>query len=337
MDRTDPFVSVVTPVYNGEKFLRHCIESVLAQTYPHWDYTIVNNCSTDATGKIAREYAAQDPRIRVHDNEQFIRVIENYNMAVEQTSAHSKYCKVVAADDRLFPECLEKMVDLAERHPNVGIVGAYGLAGYERPKVTWQGVPFPDEVVPGHEACRSMLLGGPFVFGAPTAVLYRADLLRSRPKLYNEANFQADVEACLELLEHSDFGFVHQVLTFQGVRDDSLSSFSAKFGTDLPWILTSLLRYGPTYLGEAEMQERIRRHMNGYYWYLGRQVFLRRGPEFWKFHRDKLAEAGRPLDRVLVARRAFGCALDVLLNPKRTGGIVRRWLQGRMSRGGASD
>jgi glycosyltransferase involved in cell wall biosynthesis len=42
----EPLVSVVTPVYNGEIYLRECIESVLNQTYTHWDYTIVNNCST---------------------------------------------------------------------------------------------------------------------------------------------------------------------------------------------------------------------------------------------------------------------------------------------------
>ena len=63
-----PLVSVVTPVYNGERFLRECIESVLAQTYQHWDYTIVDNSSTDQTSEIAREYAARDSRIRVLRN-----------------------------------------------------------------------------------------------------------------------------------------------------------------------------------------------------------------------------------------------------------------------------
>ena len=43
MAMQEPLVSVVTPVYNGERYLRECIESVLAQTYEHWDYTIINN------------------------------------------------------------------------------------------------------------------------------------------------------------------------------------------------------------------------------------------------------------------------------------------------------
>src|SRR2546425_13042121 len=110
MSAQDPLVSVVTPVYNGERYLRECIESLLAQTYEHWDYTIVNNCSTDRTLDIAREYAERDPRIRIHNNETFVRVIANHNIAFRQISPESKYCKPLAADDMLLPECLERMV-----------------------------------------------------------------------------------------------------------------------------------------------------------------------------------------------------------------------------------
>jgi glycosyltransferase involved in cell wall biosynthesis len=64
-----PFVSVVTPVYNGADFLAECIDSVLSQTYDNFEYLIVNNCSTDGTLAIALDYAKKDPRIRVHSNE----------------------------------------------------------------------------------------------------------------------------------------------------------------------------------------------------------------------------------------------------------------------------
>src|SRR6267143_2203091 len=124
-----PLVSIVTPVYNEEAHLRECIESVLAQTYPNWDYAIANNCSTDRTLEIAQEYAARDSRIRVHDNATFVDVIGNYNIAFRQISSQSKYCKVVAADDWLYPDCLEKMVALAEQHPSVAMVSALGLEG----------------------------------------------------------------------------------------------------------------------------------------------------------------------------------------------------------------
>jgi glycosyltransferase involved in cell wall biosynthesis len=124
-----PLVSIVTPVYNNADDLAECIESVLAQTYQNWDYTIVNNCSTDGSAEIARRYAAKDSRIRVHDNRQFLRAIRNHNHALRQISPESKYCKMVFADDWIFPRCLEEMVAMAERHPSVGIVGARAGGG----------------------------------------------------------------------------------------------------------------------------------------------------------------------------------------------------------------
>jgi glycosyltransferase involved in cell wall biosynthesis len=323
-----PLVSVVTPVYNGEKFLRNCIESVLAQTYPHWDYTIVNNCSTDRSLEIATEYAARDPRIRVHDNKEFVRVIENYNNAFRQISPRSKYCKVVAADDLLCPECLEKMVDLAEKHPTIAIVGSYGLEGN---KVMWQGLPFPSTLVQGRQVCRSYLLQESYVFGTPTSLLFRSEDVLRRHAFFNESNLHADSESCLELLENRDFGFIHQVLTIQGVQEDSMSSFSDRFQTALPWILYKLKRYGLKFLGEDELARVTRKHLHRYYWYLGGQVYLRRGRKFWDFHRQKLAELGYPLSNLRLAKYAATQALDVLLNPKKNLGILVRGFRKRPS------
>ena len=276
-------------MYNGQAYLRDCIESVLAQTYTHWDYTIVNNCSADRTLEIAQQYADRDARIRIHNNEKFVRVMANYNIAVGQISSQSKYCKVIAADDQLFPECLEKMVCLAEEDPNVAVVGAYGFQGTG---VVWNGLPYPSRSVPGRELCRLRLLGGPYVFGTPTSVLYRAELVRSRVPFYNESNLHSDSEVCFELLENGHFGFVHQVLTIQGVREDSLTAQSKSLQTYIPWLLYELVTYGPKYLNQTELKDRITHHLNDYYRYLGEQMYNRRNPEFWSFHRGKLLACG---------------------------------------------
>ena len=312
-DGQEPLVSVVTPVYNGESYIRACIESVLAQTYTKWDYTIVNNCSTDRTLEIAQEYVAKDSRIRIHNNKSFVRVMENYNIAMRLISAESKYCKVVAADDSLFRDCLERMVCVAESHPSVAIVGAYGLEGT---RVQWHGLPYPSTVVPGREICRSRLLGGRYVFGTPTSVLYLSNIVRSRTAFYNESNLHSDSEVCLEFLESHDFGFVHQVLTIQGEREDSLTSFSQNFQTYFSWILYELVKYGPKYLSNAELQRRIREHLGDYYNYLGHQIYEHRGQEFWEFHRRKLADVGYPLSTLRLTVVAATYILDLLLNPK---------------------
>src|SRR5438477_11627392 len=169
-----PLVSIVTPVYNEGAYLAECIESILAQTYQNWDYTIVDNCSVDGSLEIARRYAVQDPRIRIHENQQFLGVIPNHNVALRQISTKSKYCKVVFGDDWIFPNCLEQMVAVAEAHPSVGIVGAFALEGQ---RVACTGLPYPSWVVCGRKICRSHFLEALYVFGSANSVLYRADLV----------------------------------------------------------------------------------------------------------------------------------------------------------------
>jgi len=126
---SQPLVSVTTPVYNGEEYLRECIESVLAQSYENWEFVILNNCSTDGTLDIVRGYASRDSRIRVYSNDQFLPVINNHNKALGLTSGNSIYCKPLMADDWLFPDCLREMVRVAKSHLSIGLVSSYSLSG----------------------------------------------------------------------------------------------------------------------------------------------------------------------------------------------------------------
>lgn len=294
--RPSPLVSIVTPVYNNADDLPECIESVLAQTYQNWDYTIVNNCSTDRSGEIARDYAAKDPRIKVLDNRHFLRVIANHNVALRQISPGSKYCKIVFADDWIFPRCLEEMVAVAEEHPSVGVVGAYGLeqvkAGETRKDVVmWTGLPYPSRKISGHEVCRRLFLDGTYVFGTGTSILFRSDLVRGHDPFYNESNLHADAETCIVLLQSSDFGFVHQVLTFKRWRPESLGSFCLDFQVVLTGRLHSLVKYGHTCLTAAEFEQCLGQSLCEYYNFLAITLMRgRRDKNFWHFHKRKLNE-----------------------------------------------
>jgi hypothetical protein len=185
-------------------------------------------------------------------------------------------------------------------------------------EVKWTGLPYPSTVLSGVDACRFCLLEGRYVFGTPTSVLFRSDIVRSRHAFFNESNLHADSEACYEFLEHEDFGFVHQILTFSRVRPESLTSLSERFNTYLPWELYLLLNYGPKYLSVGELNRRLRQNRREYRWYFGRQFFKRREDEFWKFHRTKLAELGHPLKAYAVWAAAAAVAADAVLNPKRS-------------------
>jgi glycosyltransferase involved in cell wall biosynthesis len=315
MDATlQPLVSIVTPVYNGAQYLPECIESILAQTYQNWDYTIINNCSTDETMDIARRYAARDSRIRIHENREFLSVIPNHNGALRQISPASKYCKMVFADDWIFPECIERMVSVAEEYPSVGIVSAYVLQGWE---VICTGLPYSTNVVKGREICRRHFLDRLYVFGSANAVLYRADFVRSMDPFFNEANIHADTEVCFTLLRSSDFGFVHQVLTYTRVRSESLSTISTDLQTSFAGMLQLLLAHGAEYLSQDELQSLIQHLMSQYYRFLGKSLLLGQG-DVLSYHKRKLVDAGVGFSWLRVVTGALAAISGSVLNPKST-------------------
>lgn len=301
-------VSIVTPVYNGEKYLSECIESVLNQTYSNWEYIIVNNCSTDRTLEIAKNYAEKDNRIRIHNNKEFVGVIQNHNNAFRLISPESKYCKVLQADDWLFPDCLMQMVKIAEANQSVAIVGSYNL--WET-RVECDGLPYNNNVISGREICRLVLLDHIYFFLSPTSLLIRSDKIQERSEFWNEAHLHADVEACYEVLKHSDFGFVHQVLTYIRKHEESITaSFADRMNTTMLSNFDLFIRYGPIYLTKEEYESKLKQKLWHYYKFLAMSVFERRGKKFWDYHRNGLKAMGYPLNysRLMVS------ATRVLLN-----------------------
>jgi glycosyltransferase involved in cell wall biosynthesis len=318
---SQPLVSVVTPAYNEEEYLAECIESVLAQGYQNWEYTIVNNCSTDRTLEIAMKYAACDHRIRVQNNERFLPMLANHNVAVRQISPTSKYCKVLLADDWMYPDCLEKMVRVAEAHPSAGVVSAYERAG-EQIRLT--GLAQDVTLVAGREACRQFLLGKLLLFGSQTSVFYRADSVRGRDPFYVETDNYADFEVCFAILRTSDLGFVHQVLTFSRPRGTSMGAISADIGTHFRSVLGLLFHYGRECLSGDEFAGCLADKLSQYYSFLGRRLWVERDRRFWSFHKATLAEAGLGLSKTRLVRAAVAQLCTAALDPKRTMQRLRR-------------
>ena len=310
-----PLVSIVTPVYNTGEYLAECIDSVLAQTYKNWEYVIVNNCSTDHSLEIAQGYAQRDNRIRIHNNEQFLNQMQNWNHALRQISSESKYCKVVHADDWLFPECITRMVEVADANPSVGIVGAYRL---DEDQVNLDGLPYPSSFVSGRDICRLSLLGKLRVFGSPTSLLIRSDLIRNREKFYNESNVHADKEACFDLLQNSDFGFVHQVLTYTRRHNEAATTITRRLNTYNKGDLIILKKYGLSYLSEDEYEKCWEMRIQSYHKFLAKKVFELPEKEFWDYHKNAFEELAIPFQWRRLIRPLFFGLMDHLLHAKTT-------------------
>lgn len=103
MDRK-PIVSILTTVYNREKYIADCIESVLSSKFQDWELIIVDDQSKDKSVAIAEEYAATDARIQIYVNEHNLGDYPNRNQAV--TYANGKYIKFLDADDLIYPHGL---------------------------------------------------------------------------------------------------------------------------------------------------------------------------------------------------------------------------------------
>jgi glycosyltransferase involved in cell wall biosynthesis len=298
-----PLVTVVTPFHNTREFLSECIESVLGQTYQHWEYVLVDNCSTDGSSELAANFAFRFPeKIRLIRTQSFLSQVQNYNFAVSCVSPSSKYCKMVQADDWLFLDCIRSMVEVAEAHPSVGIVGAYELAGE---LVDMDGLPYPSTEVLGRDVCRLYFMKHKYVFGTPTSLLMRSELIRSRVPFYEEqyAPFE-DAHACFDLLRTWNFGFVHQVLTYSRRDNDSIISRIRAFGFLLLSRLTMVLAHGKDYLSEEEYDRCLQEAERQYFLYLGKAVcsLRRSSPEFWEFHRRGLASVNYSLDWRLLSK-----------------------------------
>lgn len=120
MGSSSPRVTIGVPVYNGIKFIRATLDSLLAQTYRDFELIICDNASTDSTPEICAEYAAADSRIRIIRHPKNIGPAANYNSCVEH--ACGELFKWNAADDCCAPEFLEKCVAELDANPDTVLV-----------------------------------------------------------------------------------------------------------------------------------------------------------------------------------------------------------------------
>jgi glycosyltransferase involved in cell wall biosynthesis len=312
---SEPLVSVVTPFHNTVAYLAQCIESVLAQTYSQFEYLLVDNCSTDASAEIAAAYAQRDPRIRLIRRSKMLSQVQNYNTALAEISAGSQYCKIVQADDSIFPDCLRLMVQAFGQSESIGLVSSYYLKGAT---VRGSGFPYPTSLLPGREMARFYLRTGIFVFGSPTTVMYRSSLVRSQSPFYDESLLHEDTEKCLQILEQSDFGFVPQVLSFLRLGNDSISSAARDFQPDaLDWYIIAQ-RYAPLFLDPDEADSLRENARHGYYCALARETLRFREAAFWQYHVAGLKTLGQTLDRPYLALQILRRLLWLVANPGAT-------------------
>jgi len=117
MDHCKRKVNIGLPVYNGERFLKETLDSLLCQTYHDFEIIVSDNGSTDRTEEICRDYAAKDERVRYYRNATNIGVGQNFNRVFELSN--SLYFKWASADDICGPEHLARCLEILDNDHTV--------------------------------------------------------------------------------------------------------------------------------------------------------------------------------------------------------------------------
>lgn len=116
-------VSIVLPTYNGEKYIKEAVESVLSQTYQEWELIIVDDCSTDNTFHILEILQERDKRIRVIHNEQNKKLPASLNIGFAEASG--EYLTWTSDDNKFESNALEVMLAVLQKESDIDIVYAY--------------------------------------------------------------------------------------------------------------------------------------------------------------------------------------------------------------------
>jgi glycosyltransferase involved in cell wall biosynthesis len=120
---SNPLVTVLMPVYNGGKYLKFSIESVLAQTYKDFEFLLINDCSTDDSMKTIRSF--KDSRIVVHTNAANVGQTKSLNLGLKL--AQGKYIARMDADDMAYPQWIEHILKIYEKYPNYAAIGSAAI------------------------------------------------------------------------------------------------------------------------------------------------------------------------------------------------------------------
>ena len=204
---TAPKVSVLIPVYNGERHLSECLESVQKQDFNDYEILIADDGSSDGSQKIIEHFAAGDPRIRWWKNSRNLGLTANSNACLREASG--EYIKFVHQDDVLLtPTALRKMVFALDENPSAVLAGSQPhLTGATLRSVVGS---LPPGRFDGKKTIVACFEQNTNLIGQPTLTLFRKSAaVRGFDERFTGG---MDFEMWCHLLEQGDFVYLAEPL-----------------------------------------------------------------------------------------------------------------------------
>ena len=203
-----PTVSILTTVFNREKYLAACIESVLASSYQDWELIIVDDVSTDTSVAIAQRYEKKDARIKVYVNRTNLGDYPNRNKAASY--AKGKYLKYLDADDLIYPHGLEIMVHTMEQFPKAALGISQAVVEDEKP--------YPFILKPKEAYYREFILRG-VLTAPPTQTIIRKEIFDKVGK-FKPIRHEGDVDLMMRISAKYSIVKLYPELTWWRVHPD---------------------------------------------------------------------------------------------------------------------
>jgi hypothetical protein len=135
--------------------------------------------------------------------------------------------------------------------------------------------------------------------------------------------------ACFKILQHYDFGFVHQILSFERVHEEAVSANLRRLNSFLLDRLDFIVKYGSVFLNREEIESRFEELLSIYYKLLAVGVVNFKGSEFWSYHRNRMNEIGIGFDYIRLVKASLEKFFDLFFNPKLTIEKIGRRLKSR--------
>jgi glycosyltransferase involved in cell wall biosynthesis len=194
-----PLVSICLPVFNGEKFLKDAIASILAQSYRNLELLVCDDASTDNSWALLQ--TIHDPRLILHRNDRNMGPELNWNKILWE--AKGKYVKLFHQDDLLDPECIARQVEALEAFPNaVFAFCSRNIIRCDGGRIFSRTVPWSEGLVSADEVFRACVKAGTNIVGEPSSVLFRYDIAKKAGGFDGKIPFLIDLNYWLRLMEY---------------------------------------------------------------------------------------------------------------------------------------
>lgn len=206
------------PVYNAGNFLVEAIESIRNQSHSNWELIAVNDCSTDNSWEILKEFASKDKRIKVFKNKTKKYLSGSLNFALKKVQG--EYIARMDADDISLPWRFQKQTELLGGNPNLVAVGGHEEIINEDGEII--GIKkFPIEP----KTCREVMIN--YMATQPPVLMARAEVLKNLRYDTNLAK-NDDIDIHFQLLQYGEFSNVDDIIFQYRKRNNSLTHSRAK-------------------------------------------------------------------------------------------------------------